>query len=340
MQQTGRFVDSHTEGEPTRVLLGPDGGFLDETLHEVLARWTRDGRLEIPSEFLALAANPRAADAAVCALVCRPAHADELCGVLFWNASAPLGMCGHATIGLVKTLERVLGAAHGAAAAAGMLRRARIATRVGVVSVELLDDGRVAFENVPARLHARDVEVVLEQGGLARGDLAWGGNWFFIVRHDGAPGGRAPRAMRSHAEELAYARAIERGIARMNLRGGDENGGVVDHVALLFTPDRPDSDARNFVLCPNGTFDRSPCGTGTSALLATLAARGELAPGEPWLQESAIGSLFEATYRVDSADPAGSVRPRIVGRAFVVAEGTLVHDASDPSRAGGWREPR
>jgi proline racemase len=329
--QASRFVDSHTEGEPTRVLLGPDGGFFPDTLDEVLARWTRGGTLEIPAEYLALAANPRAADATVCALVTRPARADESCGVLFWNAAAPLGMCGHATIGLVRSL------AH---AGLALPRRARIATRVGSVEVEQLDDGRVAFENVASRLHARDVEVVLEQGGLARGDLAWGGNWFFLVRHDGAPGGRSARAMRSHAEELAYSSAILRGIERAGLRAGPENAGLVDHVALLFTPDRADAHARNFVLCPNGTFDRSPCGTGTSALLATLAARGELAPGGLWRQESAIHSLFEASYRVEEGDAPGAVRPRIAGRAFVVAEGTLVHDPADPSRAGGWRETR
>ena len=318
-----RFIDSHTEGEPTRVLLAPDGGFLPCTLPEVLSAWTRGGRLEIPPAMLALAANPRAADATVCALVCRPSKPGAGCGVLFWNASAPLGMCGHATIGLVRTLAD-LGMEHGASM--------RIETRVGEVEAALRPDGRVSFANVPARVHAQDIEVVLEQGGTARGDIAWGGNWFFIVRHDGAKG----RAMRTHAEELAYSSTILRGIARAGLRGGSENSGVIDHILLLFTPDRSDAHARNFVLCPNGTFDRSPCGTGTSALLASLAARGELAERAAWRQESAIGSIFEASYARSGSD---GVIPAIAGRAFIVAEGSLRTDARDPSREGNWKEP-
>jgi proline racemase len=319
-----RFIDSHTEGEPTRALVAADGGPLDATLPEVLAEWTRDGALAIPPAMLALAANPRAADATVCALVCRPSRAEATCGVLYWNAAAALGMCGHATIGLARTL------AH---AGVAMPARATFETRVGEVVVETLADGRVSFENVPARVHALDLEVTLEQGGTVRGDLAWGGNWFFIVRLDGAKG----RAMRDAADELAFARSIERGIRAMGLAGGAGNGGLIDHIALLFHPTRGDADARNFVLCPNGTFDRSPCGTGTSALLATLAARGELAEGAAWRQESAIGSLFEARFRAGAR--AGEVVPAIAGRAFVVADGRLVDDPSDPSRLGGWREP-
>jgi len=317
------FIDSHTEGEPTRVLLAPDGGFLPCTLPEVLAAWTIDGRLSVPPAMLALAANPRAADATVCAMVCRPSKPGAALGVLFWNASAPLGMCGHATIGLVQTLVDL------ALPSGDPLR---IETRVGDVEATPRPDGRVSFANVPARLHAQEVEVVLGQGGVARGDIAWGGNWFFIVRQDGAKG----RAMRSHAEELAYSSAILRGIERAGLRGGSENGGLIDHVLLLFRPDRPDAHARNFVLCPNGTFDRSPCGTGTSALLASLAARGELAEGAAWRQESAIGSMFEASY---ARSGGGGVIPTIAGRAFIVAQGTLRTDARDPSREGNWKEP-
>jgi proline racemase len=238
-------------------------------------------------------------------------------------------MCGHATIGLARTLRHI---------GFDLPMRATIETRVGDVVVASRDDGRFAFDNVPSRLHAREVEVVLAPGGVVRGDIAWGGNWFFIVRHDGlSPGAKAGRAMRAHAEELSYAASILDGIRRADLRGGPENGGLIDHVLLSFLPSRAGARAANFVLCPNGTFDRSPCGTGTSALLATLAARGELAAGVPWVQESAIGSVFEARY---AALPDGGVRPSIAGRAFIVAEGSLVFDAADPSRMGGWRETR
>jgi proline racemase len=323
-----RFVDSHTEGEPTRVLLAPDGGLFHLTLPELLAHWSIDGALMVPRECLALAANPRAADATVCALACRPSKPGAACGVLFWNARAPLGMCGHATIGLARTLRHI---------GLELPPRAVFETRVGDVTVAARDDGRFAFENVRSRVHARDVEVALAQGGVVRGDVAWGGNWFFIVRHDGrSPGAKAGRAMRAHAEELSYAQSILDGIRGANLRAGPENGGLIDHVLLSFTPTRRGACARNFVLCPNGTFDRSPCGTGTSALLASLAARGELAEGAVWTQESAIGSVFEARH---AALAEGGVTPTIAGRAFVVAEGALAFDPADPAREGDWREP-
>lgn len=337
--QIRRFIDSHTEGEPTRVLFGESNQPIRESLPDVLARWTHGAALAIPPEMLALAANPRAADATVCALVCAPASRAATCGVLFWNAAGPLGMCGHATIGLARTL---------AWAGFDLPRAATFETRVGNVTVAAEPDGTIAFTNVISHVHQKDVEVVLEQGGVVRGDIAWGGNWFFIVRLDGGgSAGRVGRAMRTHAEELAYAESIMRGITRDGLRGDRENGGVIDHVALIFQPSRGDAHARNFVLCPNGTFDRSPCGTGTSALLASLAERGELAPGVPWRQESAIGSLFHADYAAVEAAPrdvrAGNlatrrVIPRIAGRAFVVAEGHIVADPGDPSRCGGWIE--
>ena len=325
-----RFIDSHTEGEPTRVLVAPDGGPFRETLPEVLSQLTKNGRVTITDEWLAISGNPRAAEATVCALCCAPSTPKAYCGVLFWNATAVLGMCGHGTIGLVRSMmDRQPDA-----------RQLRIETRVGEVVVESRSDGTIAFDNVPSRVHARDVEVPLPQGGAARGDIAWGGNWFFIVRHDGSqrgttPGSRAARPMRSHAEELAYARAIQQGIDHAGLRAGAENGGMIDHIELVFPPSRLDADARNFVLCPNGSYDRSPCGTGTSALLASLAERGELAPSEAWRQESAIGSVFQAHYKAHGPH---TITPTIAGRAFLLAQGTLRHDPTDPSRYGTWKE--
>ena len=337
--QIRRFIDSHTEGEPTRVLLGDNNAPFSTTLPDILARGTQRGRLVIPPEMLALAANPRAADATVCALVCAPSNIHSACGVLFWNATGPLGMCGHATIGLARTL---------AWAGYDLPHVATFETRVGEVRVQSLPDGSIGFTNVASYVHARDVEVVLEQGGVVRGDIAWGGNWFFIVRHDGRGAtGKSGRSMRSHADELAYANSIAQGVASAKLRGGLENDGVIDHVALIFQASRGDAHARNFVLCPNGTFDRSPCGTGTSALLASLATRCELAPSEEWRQESAIGSLFRASYAtvegqprfIPGSNPAAlHVIPRIEGRAFIVADGRIVVDQGDPSRRGGWIE--
>ncbi|MDI9403581.1 MAG: proline racemase family protein [Limnohabitans sp.] len=334
--QIRRFIDSHTEGEPTRVLLAENDAPFGATLPELLASWSREGQLTIPPDMLALASNPRAADATVCALVCAPSSADASCGVLFWNAAGPLGMCGHATIGLARTLSWI---------GRPLPPAAKMETRVGLVTVETLAHGSVRFANVASYVFARDVEIEREHGGVVRGDIAWGGNWFFIVRLDGAPStGKSGRLMRSLEEELAYANSIARGLVRVNLRAGPENNGLIDHVALIFQPSRRDAHARNFVLCPNGTFDRSPCGTGTSALLASLAARGELAPNARWRQESAIGSVFEASYvmlesnQTGSKFAASSVIPQITGRAFVVAEGNMVRDAGDPSQGGGWVE--
>ena len=171
---------------------------------------------------------------------------------------------------------------------------------------------------------------IAERLGTVVGDIAWGGNWFFLV---GTP--PLPLAM-AHIQDLTRAAdAIARALEMAGITGAD--GGKIDHVEFFGPPRDPAADSRNFVLCPGGAYDRSPCGTGTSALLATLAARGELAEAAPWVQESAIGSVFEARY---AACVGGAVRPTIAGRAFVVADGSLVFDAADPSREGGWRESR
>jgi 4-hydroxyproline epimerase len=315
-------IDSHTQGEPTRVVVsgGPDLG------SGPLAGRAR--RLQLEHHWLrgAVCNEPRGHDAMVGALLCEADEPDCVCGVIFFNNVCNLGMCIHGTIGLTVTL------AHLGKIGVGTHR---IDTPVGVVVSTLREDGSVEVTNVPSYRTAADVAVDVPGWGTVRGDIAWGGNWFFIVRHDGAKG----RAMRTHTEELAYAASILRALERAGIKGGTANGGVIDHVELLFNPSRPEANARNFVLCPNGTFDRSPCGTGTSALLASLAARGELSPGAVWRQESAISSMFEARYAVVEAD-VEAILPTIAGRAFLVAEGSFVHDAADPSRGGGWKEVR
>lgn len=295
-----RIVDSHTAGEPTRVVVegGPDLGA------GPLAR-----RLEVFRErcdwFRSAVVNePRGSDTVVGALLCAPSEPGCAAGMIFFNNVGFLGMCGHGTIGVVATL------AHLGQLGPGVHR---LETPVGVVGAELHPDGRVTVSNVPSFRHAAGVRVRVEGHGWVSGDVAWGGNWFFLCE--------------DHGQEIDLARRIRRALERQGVTGS--GGAVIDHVELL-AAGRHGADSRNFVLCPGGAYDRSPCGTGTSAKLACLAADGRLAPGRTWVQESVVGSRFEACYTLD----AGQVRPRITGRAYVTLEGSLVFDEHDPFRWG------
>lgn len=314
--QRVRVIDSHTEGEPTRVVIegGPDlgGGSVAEQARVFCERFD-DFRSAVVCE-------PRGHDALVGALVVPPAKPTSACGVIFFNNVGLLNACGHGTIGLAATL------AHLGRIGAG---RHVVETPVGDVAIELGVDGAIAIDNVASIRHAKGVAVDYELDGRTRrvhGDVAWGGNWFFLVD--------------DHGEELALANverltnaawAIRRALERAGVRGATEfGGGVIDHVELFGRPQRADCDSRNFVLCPGKAYDRSPCGTGTSAKVACLVADGKLAPGAEWRQESILGSRFVARARVEH----GRVLPTISGAAFVTAESTLLFDACDPFRAG------
>jgi 4-hydroxyproline epimerase len=300
-----RVIDSHTEGEPTRVIIegGPDLG--SGPLADRCARLQR----EFDRYRSAVVNEPRGSDVYVGALLVPPADRTAAAGVIFFNNVGYLGMCGHGTIGVVTTLAHL-----------GRIKpgKHRIETPVGIVTAELHDDGSVSVRNVPSYRFAKDVTV---EG--VTGDVAWGGNWFFLVD--------------DHREELDLNRvehlteltwAIRGALEREGITGA--NGAVIDHVELFGPPRRSDADSRNFVLCPGKAYDRSPCGTGTSAKLACLYEDGKLPAGKVWRQESIVGSLFEG--HVDIVD--GAVRPTIRGRAYVNAESTLIIDDSDPFRWG------
>jgi 4-hydroxyproline epimerase len=303
-------VDSHTAGEPTRIILdgGPDLGSGPLTARRELFRREFD---EIRS---AAVNEPRGSDAMVGGLLCAPIEVGSTAGVIFFNNVGYLGMCGHGTIGLLATLEYLGRAAVG---------RHRIETPVGTVEATLHGAGRVTVENVESYRSAKDVAVKIEGHRTVHGDVAWGGNWFFLVR--------------DHGEKLVLANVdrltrltlqIRDALTKAGIRGDD--GGEIDHVELFGPPTLPDADSRNFVLCPGGAYDRSPCGTGTSAKLACLAADGLLEPGRVYRQESIIGSVFEGQY-----DRAGArIRPSITGSAFVTAEATLLLDDRDPFQLG------
>ena len=299
------IIDSHTGGEPTRLIIdgGPDLG--SGPLSERLVRF-RDNFDHIRS---AVVCEPRGSDVVVGALLCEP-HADDcVAGVIFFNNVGYLGMCGHGMIGVVASLAYLGRLAPG---------RHRVDTPVGVVEAELHGDGSVTIDNVASYRSQNAVRVQVPGYGEVTGDVAWGGNWFFLV------GGHGLALRAENVDALgAYACAV-RDALEANGIGGD-GGALIDHIEL-FAPSASGADCQNFVLCPGKAYDRSPCGTGTSAKLACLAADGELEEGALWRQESVIGSVFEARYRRDGE----RILPSIRGKAWVNAQATLLFDESDP----------
>ena len=304
-------VDSHTEGEPTRVVLdgAPDLGAGSAAAR--LARFRSDH----DAFRRTVVCEPRGWDALVGALILPSERDDVLAQVVFFNNVGYLGMCVHGTIGVVRTLAHL-----------GRMRsgRQRLETPVGDVDVELLADERIRVRNVASRLHRRDVVVDVPEFGEIVGDIAWGGNWFFLIEKQGPPVRKD-----AIAELTRFTSSVKRALAQSSITGAD--GAEIDHVEVFGPPERPDADSKNFVLCPGEAYDRSPCGTGTSAKLAALFTRGKLRPGEIWRQESIVGSLFEGS--VEPHDD-GSVTPTVSGRAFITGEITLTISDDDPFGEG------
>ena len=300
-------IDSHTGGEPTRLVIE---GFPDLGAGSMANRCTL--LAERHDDWRAATVlEPRGNDVIVGALLCRPVDPANAAGVIFFNNAGYLGMCGHGTIGLVASLAYLGRIAPGVHA---------IETPVGTVSTTLHEDGSVSVRNVPAyRLH-RQVRVEVTGHGTVVGDVAWGGNWFFLVTE------HAQRVASDNLQALTdFAWAIRLALESQGIRGRD--AALIDHIELFADDDVADS--RNFVLCPGKAYDRSPCGTGTSAKLACLAADGKLQPGEVWRQASIIGSQFEASYALQD----GEVIPTLRGRAHMGADATLLIEADDPF---GW----
>ncbi|HTN27107.1 MAG TPA: proline racemase family protein, partial [Burkholderiales bacterium] len=303
-----QVVDSHTGGEPTRVVIEgmPDLG--GGPLAERRERFKR----EFDRYRAAIVNEPRGSDVIVGALLVEPADRSCAAGVIYFNNVGTIGMCGHGTIGLMITLAhlgRIQPGAH------------RIDTPVGVVSATLDANGEVSVTNVPSWRERKGVTVEVPGLGRVSGDIAWGGNWFYLVEQ--------------HGQELAFAN-VERLIdvawrirQALNAQGFPD----IDHVELFGAPAEPGANSRNFVLCPGNAYDRSPCGTGTSAKLACLAADGKLGEGARWVQESIIGSRFGASYRWLDRDK-GRISPTISGTAYITAESTLLIDERDPFRWG------
>lgn len=305
-----KVIDSHTGGEPTRVVIsgGPDLG--DGPLPDRVERF----RSEYDAFRCAVVHEPRGSDAIVGALLCTPVDDSCVTGVIFFNSVAYLGMCGHGTIGVVATLaymKRIGVGSH------------RIETPVGVVVAHLDKEGKVEVANVPSYRLATNVTVEVPRFGPVTGDVAWGGNWFFLIKE--------------HSEELElenldrlmeFTLAVRESLARAGVTGSD--GHEVDHVELFAPSKLAGVNSKNFVLCPGKAYDRSPCGTGTSAKLACLVADGKLGEGQVWRQESIVGSVFEGRVKVID----NVVHPRIKGSAFITAESDLILDERDPFATG------
>ena len=302
-----KIIDSHTGGEPTRLVVD---GFPDLGTGSMAER-----RARLAAEHdrwrTATVLEPRGNDVIVGALLCPPVDARNAAGVVFFNNSGYLGMCGHGTIGVVASLAhmgRIQPGVHG------------IETPVGTVQTTLHDDGSVSVRNVPAYRLYHQLTVQVPGHGPVTGDVAWGGNWFFLITKH-----QQRVASNNLAALTAFALAVQQALADQGVRGSD--GGLIDHIELF--ADDAEADSRNFVLCPGGAYDRSPCGTGTSAKLACLAADGRLQPGQVWRQASIIGSQFEASYALEG----DQLIPTLRGRAFMSAEATLLIEPNDPF---GW----
>jgi len=296
-----KILDSHTGGEPTRLVLagGPELGL------GPLAERVKIFQTEYDSFRSAIVNEPRGSAVVVGALLCAPHDPSCQFGVIFFNNVGYLGMCGHGTIGLVVSLAYL-----------GRLQPGlvRIDTPVGPIEAILHANGEVSVTNVASYRREHGLKLTLPGGGHVTCDLAWGGNWFCLIEQHGLT-----LALANLAQLTDYCLRI-----REALRGAGFP--EVDHVELFERSARAGVDSRNFVLCPGLAYDRSPCGTGTSAKLACLAADGKLAPDVEWVQESIVGSIFRAKYSRRGEE----IFPTITGSAHVMGEGTLILDPQDP----------
>jgi 4-hydroxyproline epimerase len=310
-KQRIRVIDSHTAGEPTRVVVSGFPHLDGATLAERLETFRRDH----DGLRSAIVREPRGHDAIVGALLCEPVDPGSAAGVIFFNNVGYLGMCGHGTIGVVRTLEHLGRIEPGTVT---------IETPVGNVTAELAQDGHVSITNVPSYRYAKDVTVDVDGLGAVTGDVAYGGNWFFLI------GDHPLKLELQNLSRLTdFTTRVRSALAAAGVTG--DNGAEIDHVEL-FSPS-PNADSRNFVLCPGIEYDRSPCGTGTSAKLACLFADGKLKEGETWRQESITETIFEGSIRLDGE----KIIPIVRGSAYITAEIDLIFDEHDPLRFGVGR---
>ncbi len=309
------IIDSHTCGEPTRVIIdgAPDLGGGSRPLTErkaLLAKdhdWVRTASVN----------EPRGSDAMVGALLCEPHAENCVAGAIFFNNVGYLGMCIHGTIGVAITLYHMGKIGVGSH---------RIDTPVGVVTADVKDASTVTVSNVPSYLAVADVQVNVPDYGIITGDIAWGGNWFFLIDNQG------PEVKFANVDALdKFTHSVRLALAASNITGLD--GKEIDHIESFGPPTDDTADSRNFVLCPGNAYDRSPCGTGTSAKLAALYAKGKLGAGEVWRQASILNTIFTCTVEPIEGTP-NHVIPSVTGTAFVNGKYTVIFNPEDPFRYG------
>lgn len=313
------IIDSHTGGEPTRMVYDGFPKLLGKTLKDKL----HDFRTRYDHLRQSIILEPRGNDVLVGALLLAPTHPKATAAVIFFNNTGYLGMCGHGTIGVIASMayqNKITAGVHW------------LETPVGLVKATLHPDGSCSVQNIPAYRYKKQVAVIVPEIGTVYGDIAWGGNWFFLVSD------HSYRIAVDNVQTLTQACvSIKRALVAANITGKD--GEEIDHIELFADSDTPNIDSQNFVLCPGAAYDRSPCGTGTSAKLACLAADGRLAPGQPWHQQSVVGSVFVGRYQPlhDSGDvnyPKNTIVPTICGHAHVCAQTNLIVQTDDPFKWG------
>jgi 4-hydroxyproline epimerase len=303
-------IDTHTGGEPTRVVTGGGPELGTGTMAERVAVF----REQYDTFRSAVVNEPRGSDVMVGAILLPPVDPGCVAGVIFFNNIGYLGMCGHGTIGVAVALAylgRIGPGSH------------RLETPVGPVTITLEGPNTVTIDNVESYRLAKDVSVAVPGLKTYVGDIAWGGNWFFLVQDHGET---LNVANVERLSEVTW--RIRQALTAEGITGAGR--GEIDHIELFGPPSVSGADSKNFVLCPGKAYDRSPCGTGTSAKLACLSVDGKLNEGDVWRQESIIGSIFEGSVRMVD----GRIRPQIRGTAYVNAESTLIIDPADPLAMG------
>ena len=316
------IIDSHTGGEPTRMVYDGFPTLVGDTIQDKLHYFKQHFDHLRQSIIL----EPRGNDVLVGALLLPAADPKATAGVIFFNNAGYLGMCGHGTIGVIISLayqQKITAGEHW------------LETPVGLVKTTLHDDGSCSVQNVPSYRYKKQVEVHVPELGVIRGDIAWGGNWFFLVSEHGQD------IAANNVEALTQVCIqIKQALVAGNITGKD--GGEIDHIELFADSTEANIDSKNFVLCPGAAYDRSPCGTGTSAKLACLAADNKLAPEHLWHQQGVVGSSFTGSYQYATSSqldqtgtyPENTIIPTICGHAYVCAETRLIVQEADPFKWG------
>ena len=338
------YLDTHTGGEPTRLITSLPFDLGTGSVADKLSTLKKDHDDLRRTVLL----EPRGSDVLVGAYLVPPADPTCQFGVIYFNNVGYLGMCGHGTIGLIASL------AYMGKVTPGVIR---VETPVGVVEATLhapslrgasdserrsnlqfngqeIASGKVqerprndeqypnkvSVQNIPAYRHLNHVSVTVD-GKTVHGDVAWGGNWFFLVHDHGMD------VNMSNLEALTdFSWRVREQLTANGITGA--NGAEIDHVELFAST--PEADSKSFVLCPGKAYDRSPCGTGTSAKLACLYGDGKLQVGQTWKQQSVVGSIFEGSIQLDG----DKIIPTITGEAWVMSEGTILVDERDPFGKG------